>query len=55
MKEDILGYFKHGPVKWILIEKTGNMLKGMNISPLGKVHTLHIHEKEVHELVLIKK
>lgn len=51
---NVIGYFKHLGFKWMLIEKEGTMLKGFDITPLGKVHTLHISESEVQELTLIQ-
>lgn len=51
----IYGYFKHGDVKWHIIEIDGNMLKGIDITPKGYIHTLHINKKEVYELTLLER
>lgn len=53
INHSLFGYFKHCGVKWLLVEIDGNMLKGIDITPKGKIHTLHIHKKEVYELVTL--
>jgi hypothetical protein len=53
VSHNLFGYFKHGGVKWLLVEIDGNMLKGIDITPKGMIHTLHIHKKEVYELVTL--
>lgn len=52
---NILGYFYKGGAKWLLIAKEDDYLKGIDISPLGKIHTLHISADNVDCLVLIQK
>lgn len=49
----ILGYFVHGGVKWILIQRDGRLLTGIDITPKGKIHKLHILETSVQDLVLL--
>lgn len=50
----ILGYFYKGGTKWLLIAKEEDYLKGIDISPLGKIHTLHIFAHCVDSLVLVE-
>ena len=50
MQINILGYFKHGGVKWLWVENDTSLLKGIDITPKGKVHTLFIQEDQVYEL-----
>jgi len=50
---DIYGQFKHGGETWILIEVDGYMLKGISITPLGKIHKLHIHKLQVYDLIYL--
>ena len=51
---NILGYFMKYGTKWLLIEKDGNYLKGIDITYLGKIHTLNISADNVDVLVLIE-
>lgn len=51
---NILGYFYKGGTKWIIIEKEDDYLKGIDITALGKIHTLHISAQNVDYLVLIQ-
>lgn len=51
---NILGYFYKGGIKWLLIQKEDDYLKGIDITPLGKIHTLHISVENVDSLVLIQ-
>lgn len=50
----VLGYFKHGGVKWHTVKYTNGFLKGIDITSKGKIHSLNIHEDEVYELVWIE-
>ena len=50
---NIWGYFKHGGVKWLIVDIYEDTLVGIDISPKGAIHTLNIHEDEVYELVLL--
>jgi len=49
----ILGYFTRGPLKWMLTEREGGMLKGVDITSFGKVHTMHMAESSADVIVLI--
>lgn len=51
---NILGYFYKGGTKWFIIEKHNDYLKGIDITALGKIHTLHITVQAVDSLVLIE-
>ncbi len=51
---NILGYFYKGGIKWLLIAKEGDYLKGIDISSIGKIHTLHISAENVDSLILIQ-
>ena len=51
----VIGYFNHGPVRWLLTKKEGTLLTGFDITSLGKIHTLTIEDSEVYDLVLIEK
>lgn len=49
----ILGYFERGPVRWMLTERKDGMLKGVDITPMGKVHTMHMHESSADVIVML--
>lgn len=54
-EKPVLGYFRKGGTKWMLVQVDGNSLTGYDIAPGGGVHTLHIAREEVDAFVLINK
>lgn len=50
----VIGYFSKGGHKWALVDVDGTQLTGYDITPLGKVHTLHISQSQVDELVMLQ-
>ncbi|HRH68836.1 MAG TPA: hypothetical protein PLB89_04945 [Flavobacteriales bacterium] len=48
-----LGYFMKAGGKWWLAEVDGGNLVGYDVTPLGKLHTLHIHRDSVDQLVIL--
>lgn len=47
----IYGYFIHLTFKYFIFEVKNGFLTGFDISPLGKIQTMTIHESKVDKLV----
>ena len=54
-EKPVLGYFRKGGTKWMLVQVDGNSLTGYDIAPGGGVHTMHIARESVDAFVLINK